>query len=312
MATILSATFLVGVLTAMLRIATPLLFGTLGELFNERSGILNLGIEGIMTLGALTAFVTVRLTGSLYLGLATAAMAGILASMILGFLTVTLGLSQHVSGIGLTFAATGISYFIYRLVVGTPPVPPTVTTFKTIAIPLLSRIPVLGPVLFRQYGLVYLALILVPVIHFVMFRTTLGLRIRTCGENPAAADSMGVGVHKTRYTSLAIGGALIALGGAFLSTAQVNMFIFGMVAGRGWVCIALVVFGNWKPYRILIGALVFGLIDAFQLRLQQLGLDIPYQLFLMLPYLATIVVLVVASRRANYPAALLKPYMREE
>lgn len=284
MGTILSVTFIVGVLTAMFRIATS----------------------------ALTAFVTVRLTGSLNLGLLVAATAGILTSLALGFLTVTLGLSQHVSGIGLTFAATGISYFVYRLVVGTSPVPPTVTAFDSLSIPLLSRIPVLGPVLFRQYGLVYLALILVPIVHFVLFRTSPGLKIRTCGENPAAADSMGVGVHRTRYASLAIGGALIGLGGAFLSTAQVNMFIFGMVAGRGWVCIALVVFGNWKPYRILLGALIFGVIDAFQLRLQQLGLEIPYQLFLMLPYLAAVVVLVVAARRANYPAALLKPYMREE
>lgn len=255
---------------------------------------------------------TVRLTGSLLLGLVAAAIAGVLASLILGFLTVSLGLSQHVSGIGLTFAATGLSYFIYRLVVGTPPVPPTVEPFQAVVVPLLSKIPVLGPVLFRQYGLVYLALLLVPAAHYLLFKTTLGLRIRTCGENPAAADSLGVNVHRTRYASLAIGGILIGLGGAFLSTAQVNMFIFGMVAGRGWVCIALVVFGNWKPYRILIGALIFGLIDAFQLRLQQIGLDIPYQLFLMLPYVATVVVLVVAARRATYPAALLKPYMREE
>ncbi len=312
MGNILSVTFLVGTLAAMLRIATPLLFGTLGELFNERAGILNLGIEGIMTLGALAAFVTVRLTGSLYLGLLTAAVAGIIASLVMGLLTVTLGLSQHVSGIGLTFALTGISYFVYRLVVGTPEVPPTVSTFDFVEIPLLSKIPILGPILFRQYGLVYLAIILVPLVHLFLYRTSHGLRIRTCGENPAAADSMGVPVHLTRYESLAIGGALIGLGGAFLSTAQVNMFIFGMVAGRGWVCIALVVFGNWRPYRVLVGALLFGLIDAFQLRLQQIGLDVPYQLFLMLPYIVTIVVLVVAARRATYPSALLRPYLREE
>ena len=312
MSAILTATFLIGVLTAMLRIATPLLFGTLGELFNERAGILNLGIEGIMTLGAMSAFVTARATGSLMLGLAAAVMTGILAGLLMGVLTVSLGLSQHVSGIGLTFAASGLSYFIYRLAVGTPPVPPTIEPFRAVSIPLLSRIPVLGDVVFRQYGLVYLALLLVPAVHWLMYRTSFGLRIRTCGENPHAADSLGVAVHRTRYASLAIGGALMGLGGAFLSTVQVNMFIFGMVAGRGWVCIALVVFGNWKPARILVGALIFGLIDAFQLRLQQMGLQIPYQLFLMLPYLVTVVVLVLAARKATYPAALLKPYSRGE
>jgi len=309
---ILTYTFIAGLLAATIRISIPLIFGTLGELFNERSGVLNLGIEGIMTMGAMSAFVGTYLTGSLLVGVIAAILCGMILSILMAFLTVTLGLSQHVSGIGVTFFGTGVSYYFYRLIVGTPKVPPIVDPFQVIRIPLLCEIPLIGEAFFCQYLLVYIAFLSIPAAYWVLFKTSLGLKIRTCGENPAAADTMGVNVSGIRYLSLIIGGGLIGLGGAFLTIAQNNMFTFGTVAGRGWVCIALIVFANWKPGKVLLGALLFSLIDAFQLRLPMLGLHIPYQIFLMLPYLITIVMLVLVARKASYPAAMLKSYSREE
>lgn len=309
---IFTIAFMTGLLAATIRISIPLIFGTLGELFNERAGVLNLGIEGIMTMGAMSAFIGTYLTGSLLVGITAAIICGIILSIIMAFLTVTLGLSQHVSGIGITFFGTGISYYFYRLIVGTPKVPPVIEPFQTLPIPFLDKIPFIGKIFFQQYLLVYLAFLAIPLAYWVLFKTSLGLKIRTCGENPAAADTMGVSVSGIRYLSLIIGGGLIGLGGAFLTVVQNNMFTFGTVAGRGWVCIALIVFANWKPGKVLLGALLFSLIDSFQLRLPQLGLHVPYQLFLMLPYLITIVMLVLVARKASYPAAMLKSYSREE
>jgi simple sugar transport system permease protein len=308
-----SAAFLAGLLGATLRIATPLIYGTVGELFNERAGVVNLGIEGIMTLGALSAFIITYWTGHVWMGLVGAIVSGMLLSLFLAFLTVTLGLSQHVSGIGITFFGMGLSNFVYRVVVGTPSVPPTIEALRTVPIPVLVKLPFFGPVCFNQHSLTYLAFVTIPIIALLLYKTNFGLKIRTCGENPAAADTLGVNVSLVRYTSLIIGGAFIGLGGAFLSVAHQGMYIFGIVAGRGWICIALIVFANWKPGKILIGALLFAFIDALQLRLPLLGLEhVPNQLFHMLPYLFTIVMLILVARKASYPAALLKPYSREE
>lgn len=305
--------FQVGFFAAMIRIATPLIFATIGELFAERAGVLNLGIEGIMLLSAMAGFTAAYFSGSLWLGVLAAMAVGALAGLLMGALTVSLGLSQHVSGIGLTLLCSGLAFFLYRLIFGQPSMPPNIVAFKTVAIPGLSAIPFIGPVLFNQYALVYAAFILVPLSAFILFRTPWGLNLRTVGENPHAADSAGVSVAATRYQALMLSGALMGVAGAFLSMAQFNAFTFGVISGRGWVCIALVVFGQWSPWRAAGGALLFAAIDALQLRLQASSvIDLPYQIFLMMPYVLTIVGMALVSRNARAPAALLMPFRKEE
>jgi len=218
-----------------------------------------------------------------------------------------------VSGIGVTLLASGLAFFFYRLIFGQPSVPPSVTPFQPIAIPLLSDTPGLGPVLFDQFALVYLAILLVPISALLLYHTPWGLNLRTVGESPEAAASAGVSVAATRYQALLLGGALMGVGGAFLAIAQFNAFTFGVISGRGWVCIALVVFGQWSPWRSALGALLFAFIDALQLRLQaSSAIVLPYQVFLMLPFLLTIVAMALVSRNARAPAALLTPYRKEE
>ena len=293
---------------ATLRVATPILFAALGELYCERAGILNLGIEGTMFIGALAGFLVSYVSQSVWLGLLAAIIAGVLFGALMALLTVRLGLNQHVSGLGTTLLASGLALFIYRLTFGAPSVQP-----KSPAFPLIEPPAIFGPLapLFKQYGLTYVALALVPLTWWVLRRTTFGLKLRAVGENPEAADTAGVNVFRVRYAALMLGGALMAIGGAFLSLAQLGTFTFGIVAGRGWVAIALVIFGNWQAFRVFGAALLFGALSVLQLRLQAEGVDIPYQALLALPYLVTILALAVAGRNASYPAALLKPYRRE-
>ncbi len=300
--------FLVGLVAATLRVATPLIFGTLGELLSERSGILNLGIEGTMFLGAFVGFTVAQSTGNLWLGLLAAVIAGVLAGLLMGLLTVSLGLNQHVSGLGLTLFLTAISLFAFRLIFGERSVQPSITPFPKLAP--FGNLPVLGPI-FEQYALTYIAIALVPLFWWLVYRTSFGLQLRAVGENPEAADAAGVNVFVMRYLALGIAGGLMAAGGAFLSLAQLGSFIFGIIAGRGWVCIALIIFANWHPVRVFWGALLFGGVFALQLRLQATGMKLPYELFLALPYLVTIVALAIAGRNASAPSALLKPYRRE-
>jgi simple sugar transport system permease protein len=312
MSEILSQVFQVGFFAAMVRIATPLVFGTLGELFAERAGVLNLGIEGIMMLAAMAGFSTAFFTGSLWLGVLAAVLTGVAAGALLGLLTVSLGLSQHVSGIGLTLLCSGLSFFFYRLIFGQPSSLPKIAPFEPLALPGLSDLPVLGPILFNQFALVYLAMAVVPAAAFVLYRTPWGLNLRAVGENPQAAYSAGVSVAAVRYQALLVSGALMGLAGAFLCMAQYNAYTFGVISGRGWVCIALVVFGQWNPWKSAAGALLFACIDALQLRLQaSSAIHLPYQLFLMLPFVLTIVGMALVSRNARAPAALLQPFRKE-
>lgn len=301
-------TFLIGLVAATLRVATPLIFGTLGELFCERAGVLNLGIEGTMFFGAFVGFVVASATGSLWVGVVAAMAAGIVAGLLMAMLAVRLGVNQHVSGLGITLLLTGLSLFGFRLVFGEPRVPPSITPLPILAP--FGDVPILGPIT-QQYALTYVALLLVPVVWWVLYRSRFGLSMRAVGENPEAADAAGVSVFRTRYLALALGGALMGLAGAFLSLAQLGAFTYGIIAGRGWVCIALIIFGNWEPVKVLLGALLFGGVSALQLRLQMTGLKLPYEIFLALPYIVTIVALTLAGRNASYPAALLKPYRRE-
>jgi simple sugar transport system permease protein len=296
---------------AALRIATPLILGTLGELICERAGVLNLGIEGIMTIGAMSGWLFVYLGAPLWLGVLLAAMIGAFFGLVLGVFTVPLGLSQHVTGIGITLLATSLAYFTYRVLLPQASSPPRIEPFQPLALPLLSDLPFIGEVLAQQTALTWLALMLVPAVSWLLYRTPLGLAIRTVGESPAAAEAQGLDVYALRIGSLMAGSALMAVGGAFLTMSAFNAFFFEMVNGRGWICIALVVFASWQPGKALLGALLFGAFDAFQVRLQQVaGGAVPYQLFLMLPYALSIVALVLMSRRAAYPQALMRPYIK--
>ena len=298
---------------ALVRISTPLLFATLGELISERSGVLNLGIEGIMLLGAMVGFTAAYFSGNLWIGVAAALATGALAGLLMSFLAVVLGVSQHVSGIGMTLLATGLAFYFYRLIFGQPASPPNIVPFQPLPLPVLSEIPLVGPVLFNQTPLTYIALLAVPAIAFLLYRTPWGLDLRTVGENPRAADAGGVSVWGMRTQALVIGGALMAVGGAYLTISQFNAFTFGVISGRGWVSIALVVFGLWSPWRCAAGALLFAALEALQLRLQATNVfHVPYQLFLMLPFVMTIVAMALVSRNARAPAALLVPFRKEE
>jgi len=312
MSELLDIAFISGLIGATMRMATPIIFATLGEILSERAGVLNLGIEGIMLMGAMTGFLVTFSSGSIWLGVLAAAGVGMLLGLLMAFLAVYLGLSQHVSGLGITLFATGLAMFIYRLHFGSPTVPPIIQPFKQITIPLLSKIPVIGPGLFTQYSLTYIAWLLIPVISILLYRTKIGLKIRTVGENPVVADTVGVNVLLTRTLCLVAGGALMGVGGAFLTLAHQNMFLLDVIGGRGWVAIAMVIFGNWDPLKGACGALIFGFLDGLQLRLQGMGIAISFHVFLMIPYLLTIVALISVSRKASVPAGLLKPYRREE
>jgi ABC-type uncharacterized transport system permease subunit len=296
---------------ATLRIATPLIFATLGELLCERAGVLNLGIEGIMTLGAMTGWLAVYLGADLWTGVALAALVGMAMGLLHGLFTVPLGLSQHVTGIGITLLSTGIAYYTYRVLLPNVSTPPRIEPFPPLADTWLAGLPVIGPVLAQQTVLTLLALALVPALAWLLYRTPLGLALRAVGESPAAVEAQGLDVYGLRLGAVAAGSALMAVGGAFLTLSAFNAFFFGMVNGRGWICIALVVFASWRPGKALLGAILFGAFDAFQVRLQQLvGGAIPYQLFLMLPYLLSILALILVSRRAAYPLALMRPYLK--
>jgi ABC-type uncharacterized transport system permease subunit len=298
---------------ALVRIATPYIFGTLGELICERAGVINLGIEGIMVSGAFVGWVTVYSGGNLVLGVLAALLVGALFGLLHGTLTVALGVSQHVAGIGITLLATSLSYYLYRMFFPHLTTPPQITAFVPMAIPGLASIPMLGPAFFAQTPMTYLAYTAAAAIAYWLYRTPLGLAVRTVGENPAAVEAQGIDVIRLRLGAVIAGSALMALGGAFLTLSAFNAFYFNMVNGRGWICIALVVFSSWQPGKAVLGALLFAAFDAFQLRLQQVvGSEVPYQLFLMLPYLLSILALVVVSRRATVPQALMLPYRKGE
>ena len=291
---------------AVLRIATPLILGTLGVLLCERAGVLNLGIEGIMVAGAFTGWLTVHGGAPLWAGVLVAALTGALLGLLHALLTVGLALSQHVSGLGITMLATALSYYGYRVSFPKVSTPPTITPF--------AEMDWLGiPVLAQQTPLTLVALLLVPLIAYLLYHTPVGLALRMVGENPQAAEGQGASVAALRSGAIVAGSALMGVAGSFLTLSAFNAFFFNMVNGRGWICVALVVFASWRPGKALVGALLFAFFDALQLRLQQSGSAfLPYQLYLMLPYLLSIAALVLVARKASYPQALMKPYRKGE
>ena len=298
-----------GLWASVIRIATPLIFATLGELICERAGVLNLGIEGIMTIGAMAGWIWVYQGGELWGGVVFVAIVGMLFGFLHSILVVYLGLSQHVSGIGITLLASSISYYAYTMLIPFSTTPPKIVPFSTFEVPVLSSIPLIGEAFFNQSALTYLAYILVIVTFYMLYKMPIGLTIRMAGENPVANEAQGTNVLLIRTGAVMVGSALMAIGGAFLTMSAFDAFYFGMINGRGWICIALVIFASWRPGKAFLGAILFALFEALQIRAQLIGADvIPYQIFSMMPYFLSIVAMMLVARRAAYPKALLVPF----
>jgi general nucleoside transport system permease protein len=290
---------------------TPLIFAGIGELLAERSGVLNLGVEGMMLVGAVSGFAVAARTGNPWLAVLTAIIAGGAVAGGHAVLTVTLGTEQVTTGLSLALFGTGLSAFLGKSYVGIPnPVP-----FRAVPLPYLAQLPILGPVFFRQDLLVYSSYVLIILAWWWIYRTRPGLHLRACGESPETADAMGIDVTAMRYGAVIVGGALAGLAGAYLSLAYTPAWTENMTAGLGWIAIALVIFSTWNPLRLLAGAYLFGAADALGFRVQLLGVETSSILLRMLPYLLTLVVLVLLNarrRQSLVPSALGRPYFREE
>lgn len=304
---LLSLSVLVGIAHSGVRLATPYLFAALGETFAQRSGVLNLGVDGVMLMGAFSAFYVVFNTGDLWLGVLVALIVGAVMGLLMAVVSVTLQAQQGISGIGLHLFGLGLSSLLFRTMIGSVE---SVRGFSTLRLPYLSDIPIIGEVFFEHNVLVYLAYLLVPVAAFVINYTPFGLKIRAVGHNPEAADSLGVSVNRIRYVTLMIGAAMAGLAGASLSIGLLNIFQENMTNGLGFIAVALVYFGGWRPVGVLLGALLFSTVNALQLWLQVLSVPIPSDLAVMMPYVLTIVALALSVRRSAQPAALTKPFAR--
>jgi general nucleoside transport system permease protein len=303
-----STTVLIGILASGIRLATPYLYAAIGETFGQKSGVLNLGVEGQMLLGCFAAFYVTFTTGNLWLGLLAAIVVGGLMGLAMAFVTVHLHAKQGISGIGFYLFGLGASDLLFQKLMGTVE---TVRGFPRINIPVLSGIPGVGEIFFNQNILVYGAYLLVPVAWFVLNKTTLGLKIRSVGENPDAADSLGVSVVRIRYFTIILGGILSGIAGASLSIALLNVFQQNMTSGLGFIAVALVYFGAWRPLGVLGGALLFSMVNSLQLWVQVLGLPVPSDIAVMMPYVLTIIVLVATASKIRSPSALTKLFERE-
>jgi ABC-type uncharacterized transport system permease subunit len=300
---------LVGIAHSGIRLATPYLFAALGEMFGQRSGVLNLGVEGIMLMGAFSAFYTVYETGNIWLAVGVALVVGMAMGLLMAVVSVTMQAEQGISGIGLYLFGLGLSSLLFKTMIGSVS---SVSGFQTLHIPILSDIPIIGDVFFNHSALVYLAYLMVPLSWFVLNKTRFGLKVRAVGQNPEAADSLGVSVNGIRYATVILGSGMAGIAGASLSIGLLNVFQENMVNGIGFIAVALVYFGGWRPFGILGGALLFSTVNALQLWIQVLGLPIASDLAVMLPYVLTIVALALAVRQVRQPAALTKPYERGE
>ncbi len=299
----------IGVLKTMIPLAAPFLYAAIGETFAQTSGVVNLGVEGIMLLSAYGAFYVALNTGNLWLALLTAVIIGLLMGLLMSFISVTLKAEQGISGIGLYLFGYGMSSLLFETTIGTVK---TINGFQPAKIPLLGDLPVVGQLLFQNSIPVYGAFLLVPIAWWILNKTTLGLKIKSVGQNPAAADSLGINVDRIRYFSVCLGAILAGLAGATLSTAVVNLFQDNLTAGQGFIAVALVYFGGWSPVGVLGGALLFSFVNSLQLWMQVLGVKISSDVAVMLPYLMTIAALMISVNRARQPAALNKPFERGE
>lgn len=306
----------IGIAHSGIRLATPYLYAALGEMMAQRSGVLNLGVEGMMLMGAFAGFYTLYMTGNPWLALLAAGFVGMLMGLIMAVVSVTFKAEQGISGIGLYLFGLGVSSLLFKTMLGTVE---GVDGFRQMkgCLPgansfCLYDIPVAGPILFNHSVVVYGAFALVPILWFVLQKTKFGLSVRAVGQNPAAADSLSVSVNRVRYVTVGLGGVLAGIAGASLSVALLNIFQEGMTNGMGFIAVALVYFGGWSPVGIMVGALLFSTVNALQLWVQVLGFGLPPNLAVMLPYVLTIVALAIPFRRAQQPAALSKPFTRSE
>jgi len=308
---LLTSLFAVAFWAAAVRFATPLIFAAIGEVFSERGGVLNIGLEGMILGGAFGGVLGAYYSDSAWIGLLSAMLAGGLVGLIHAFVSVTVRGDQVVSGAAINIMILGLTTFLSRTVFGVGQ-QPVVASFEVWEIPLLSDIPILGEVFFQHVPLIYIAYLLVPISAFILYKTTWGLKIRAVGEHPRAADTVGVNVTAWRYGLTVLCGCLAGMGGAFLSLGQLSMFLENMSAGRGFIALAAVIFGKWDPWRVMIATALFGAAEASTLRLQALNVDVPYQLVLMIPYLLTFLAFVGLVGRTTPPAALAQPYSKDK
>ncbi len=304
---------IVAVLSTGIIAGTPLLFAALGELLAERTGVMNLGVEGMMLVGAVTGFAVDVMTKNLWLAVLAAMLAGGLMALIHAFLVIHLRANQVVSGLALTIFGTGLSAYVGKPLIGIP----APATFKAVALPGLNQLPWLGPVFFNHDLLVYGGYLMIILFWLVLYKTKTGLILRAVGENPGAADAAGINVFTVRYLGVVVGGMLAGVAGAYLSLAYAPSWLENMTAGRGWIAVALVIFAMWNPVRALVGAYLFGAIDALGFHLQTMGIVIPSFFLKMMPYLFTFIILIIMTRETRFrrvatPEALGIPYAREE
>lgn len=309
---IFSIVFLTGFLAATIRLATPILIAALGEMIAERSGVLNLGIEGIMLFGAFIGFWISYQSGNLWLGFLAGGLAGGIFGLLMGVVSIRYHANQIVSGLGIWILCQGLSSFLNRSVFGIRPTPPQIPTLSSIAIPGFSSLPILGDTIFNQNLIVYGTLILIPILMFILKQTSWGLHLTAVGENPRASDAAGLQVGLIRFLATTFGGLMAGFGGAYLPIAFYGLYTDDLAVGRGWMAIAVVAFGRWSPGGILAGALIFGAANALQFRLQAMNFPLPYQFLLMLPFLITLVFVVLFVHGGGTPAALAKPYIRTQ
>lgn len=303
---------LIGLLAATVRMATPMLIAGLGQIVAQSSGVLDLSVEGLMLVGAFFGFVGAFYSENLWVGVLLAMLSTAMVSLLMSYMSVSLYANQTIVSIMLLIMLGGLITFLNKLIFGVGYLPPKTPGFQALHFPILSDLPFIGEVLFQHNLLIYIGFLLVPVVGVLMYRTTWGFQVRAVGEHPRAADSVGINVHRTQYLAVIFGGMLAGLAGAFLTLGWIGIFTDELTAGRGWLAIALVFFGKWNPYRLAGGALLFGFVNAVQLRMQAMAGDmVAFQIFLMLPYLLAIGVLIMVSRKAGGPAALCVPYKRE-
>ena len=306
---LLEVTFYVALLAAGIRIAAPLIFASVGEIFAERAGVLNIGLEGTMLVGTWAAFMGMYFSGSGFVGVLSSIAAGVIMTLILGYVCIHRGANQIIAGIVINIFAIGFTSLTYRHTFRTEI--PSVDSFGPLPIPFLSELPIVGRAFFQHTILVYLAFALVPFAAFILYRTQLGLRLRAAGELPAAVDTAGVNVLGVRYAGMMLCGAFAGLGGAALSIGQLEQFNDNLTAGRGFIALAIVLLGRWDPYKVAFGSILFGAADALQLRLQVLDFAIPKELLAIIPYVLAIAAMAIFVKRLRLPAALGRPYGRE-
>ena len=307
---LLNAATLFGIIGMAIKLAMPYLYAGLGELFDQAAGVFNLGTEGIMLIGAFSSFYVVYLTGNSGLGILAAILSGFLMALLMAVISITFKAPQGISGIGLTMFGTGLSSLLFKTILEGTVL--SIDGFPNLPLPLLSKIPWIGPILFDQNILTYGIYILLPISAFILYRTSWGLTIRSTGENPEAVDVAGISVNRVRFLMVLLSGVMGGIAGSFYSIGYLGMFADNIIGGRGWIAFAICFLGNWNPKGALVGTIVFGLAEALAIYMQSLGGQsfFPNELFIALPYLLTIA-LTITRRSFNVPAKLGEPYIKE-